>query len=341
MDILLLDFLRNVVARLRAGRLEQLLMAGLLGVLSWPLTSYAQGYPSKPITVVIQYPVGGPSDILARVVGHRLQAALGQPVIVDARSGAGGTVGTDFVVRAKPDGYTLLLSASGPLSISPWLYRKLPYDPLRDLAPIVQLASVPLVLEVNDAYPVRNVAEFLTALKSQPGKYSYGSSGAGTPQHLSAALLESLAGVQAVHVPYRGQAPMATDLMGGQVDFAIDSMVSAMPNLTSGRLRPLAVTSRQRSALLPDVPTLQEAGVSGYESLAWYGLLAPAGTPRPIIERLNRSVREVLEQPEVRKRIAELGSPAVHDMPEAFGAFIKSEYDKWKSIVQRTGATAD
>ncbi|MDA7417099.1 tripartite tricarboxylate transporter substrate binding protein [Xenophilus arseniciresistens] len=303
--------------------------------------AYAQGYPAKPVTLVIQYPVGGPSDMLARIIGPRLQQRLGQPVIVEARVGAGGNIGTEYVVRAKPDGYTLLLSASGPVAISPWLYRKLGYDPLKDLVPVVQIAAVPLVLQVNASNPARTAEEFLKVLKANPGKYSYGSSGSGTPQHLSAVLLESLAGFQAVHVPYKGGAPMATDLMGGQIDFAIDSMVATMPNIATGRLRPLAVTAKKRAALLPDVPTLEEAGVAGYESLAWYGLMAPAATPRPIVDRINHEFRQVLDDPDVQKQIASLGSPPVHGTPEQFSAFIRSEHNKWGPIVKSTGATAD
>ncbi|MBS76485.1 tripartite tricarboxylate transporter substrate binding protein [Variovorax sp.] len=301
----------------------------------------AQVYPSKPITVVIQYPVGGPSDALASLLAPRLQAALGQPLVIEARVGAGGNIGTDFVAKAKPDGYTLLLSSSGPLAISPWLYPKLPYRPLKDLVPVVQLAAVPLVLEVNDAHPARSAAEFLRLLKANPGKYSFGSAGNGTPQHLSAVLLGSLAGVALTHVPYKGQAPMANDLMGGQIDFAIDSMVSAMPNLATGRLRALAVTGRQRSPLLPEVPTLEEAGVPGYEALAWYGLMAPAGTPRAIVERLNEAARQALDTPAVREQIARLGSAPVHGTPERFGAFIQAEHDKWGPIVKSTGAVVD
>ncbi|WP_243724600.1 tripartite tricarboxylate transporter substrate binding protein [Pigmentiphaga sp. D-2] len=309
------------------------LFAGLLACAG----ARAETFPSKPITLVIQYPVGGPSDILARLIAAPLQARLGQPVIVDARAGAGGTIGTDHVARAKPDGHSLLLSASGPLAISPWLFKKLPYDPLRDLVPVVQVASVPMVLLVNAANPARDAKAFLESLKSNPGKYSYGSSGNGTPQHLAGALLESLAGVKALHVPYRGQAPMATDLMAGQVDFAIDSMVAALPNLAIGRLRPLAVTGSQRSALLPEVPTLQEAGVPGYEAYAWYGIMAPAATPQPVLQTLNRTIREVLDLPEVRAQIARTGSIPVHDTPQAFGAFIRSEHAKWGDIVKRTG----
>ncbi|MGQ2999101.1 tripartite tricarboxylate transporter substrate binding protein [Variovorax sp.] len=301
----------------------------------------AQAYPSKPISVVIQYPVGGPSDALARLLAPRLQAALGQPLVIEARVGAGGNIGTDFVAKAKPDGYTLLLSSSGPLAISPWLYPKLPYRPLKDLVPVVQLAAVPLVLEVNDANPARSAAEFLRLLKANPGKYSFGSSGNGTPQHLSAVLLGSMTGVALTHVPYKGQAPMATDLMGGQIDFAIDSMVSAMPNLATGRLRALAVTGRQRSPLLPGVPTMEEAGVPGYEALAWYGLMAPAGTPRAIVERLNEATRQALDTPAVREQIARLGSAPVHGTPERFGAFIQAEHDKWGPIVKSTGAVVD
>ena len=329
------------ISRRRSWRVPAAACAGFVLSLSVDATAMAQGYPNKPITIVIQYPVGGPSDILARIVTARLQGSLGQPMIVEPKVGAGGNIGTDVVAKAAPDGYTLLLSSSGPLAISPWLYRKLPYDPLKDLLPIVQIASVPLVLQVNKTNPAKNPAEFLKTLKANPGKYSFGSSGNGTPQHLSASLLASLAGLEVLHVPYKGQAPMATDLMGGQIDFAIDSMVSAIPNLTSGRLRALAITGKTRSPLLPDVPTLDESGVPGYESLAWYGLMAPAGTPRPIIEKLNREMRKILDLPDVRRQIAALGSEPVQGTPEQFGAFIKSEHDKWGPIIKATAAVVD
>lgn len=332
----------RIPARL-LGALPRLYAAALClaAASTQPAHADTPAYPSRPITMVIQYPAGGPSDILARILAPRLQARLGQPVIVEARVGAGGNIGTDVVAKAQPDGHTLLLSSSGPLAISPWLYPKLSYDPLRDLAPVVEMAAVPLVLMVNRASPAQTAPALLAELKARPGRYTYGSSGNGTPQHLSSALLESLTGARAVHVPYKGQAPMAVDLMGGQIDFAIDSMVSAMPNLTSNRLRPLAVTSKQRSALLPDVPTLDEAGVPGYESLAWYGLMAPAATPAPIVARLNQVMREVMDLPEVREQIARLGSPAVHGTPEQFGAFIRAEHQKWGDIVRRTGASLD
>ncbi|MFY2057822.1 Bug family tripartite tricarboxylate transporter substrate binding protein [Achromobacter xylosoxidans] len=331
-----------IPTRLRHALPRLLAAALLLGAASArPAHADASAYPSRPITIVIQYPAGGPSDILARILAPRLQARLGQPVIIEARVGAGGNIGTDVVAKAQPDGHTLLLSSSGPLAISPWLYPRLPYDPLRDLAPVIEVAAVPLVLLVNQSNPARDAQALLAELKASPGRYTYGSSGNGTPQHLSSALLESTTGARAVHVPYKGQAPMAIDLMGGQIDFAIDSMVSAMPNLTSGRLRPLAVTSKQRSALLPDVPTLNEAGVPDYESLAWYGLMAPAATPAPVISRLNQTLRDIMDQPEVREQIARLGSPAVQGTPEQFGAFIRAEHRKWGDIVRRTGASLD
>lgn len=319
-------------------RMAVFVLAALATIAS---SANAETYPSKPITLVIQYPVGGPSDMLARILVARLQSELGQPLIVEPRVGAGGNIGTDVVAKAKPDGYTLLLSASGPLAISPWLYKKLPYNPLKDLEPVARIAAVPLVLQVNKASPASDASGFMKMLKARPGTYTFGSSGNGTPQHLSVVLLQSMTGIEVIHVPYKGQAPMATDLMGGQVDFAIDSMVSAMPNLNTGRLRPLAVTSTQRSNLLPDVPTFQEIGVTGYEVLAWYGLLAPPGTPRPIVDQLNQAVRKVLDMPEVRKQVAALGSAPVHGTPEQFDAFIKSEHDKWGPIVKRTGAVAD
>lgn len=260
--------LRHALPRLLAAVL-------LLGAASArPAHADASAYPSRPITIVIQYPAGGPSDILARILAPRLQARLGQPVIIEARVGAGGNIGTDVVAKAQPDGHTLLLSSSGPLAISPWLYPRLPYDPLRDLAPVIEVAAVPLVLLVNQSNPARDAQALLAELKASPGRYTYGSSGNGTPQHLSSALLESTTGARAVHVPYKGQAPMAIDLMGGQIDFAIDSMVSAMPNLTSGRLRP---PGRHQQAALRAAARRSHPGRSRRAGLRVAGLVRPDG----------------------------------------------------------------
>lgn len=311
------------------------------GLLTVACVAQGQTYPSKPVRVVLQYPVGGPSDTLARIVFTKVQERLGQPFVIEARSGAGGTLGTDFVAKATPDGYTLLLSASGPLAISPWIQKSLPYDPLKNLAPVVLVAAVPLVLVTRKDLPARTVQEFISLLKANPGKYSYGSSGNGTPQHLSAALFESMAEVNVLHVPYRGQAPMATDLMGGQVDFAIDSLISSQANLATGRLTPLAVTSTTPVPLLPGVPTLAESGLVGYESLAWYGVVAPAGTPGAVIERLNREIRAVLDLPDIRAQIEKLGSAPVHGSADQFSAFIRAEHAKWGAIVRRYKISAD
>jgi len=301
----------------------------------------AQGYPAKPVKFVVAYPPGGPTDILARLLSPKLQMAFGQPFIVESRPGAGGNVGTDFVAKSPSDGYTILLTASGPVSINVTLYKSLPYDPARDLTPVIHVASVPLVLVVHPSVPVKSVSELIALLKAKPEGYSFASAGNGTPQHLSAELFKTMAGVKMLHVPYKGSAPAINDLVGGQVPVAFESMVSVLPQVKGGRLRALATTGTRRSGLLPDVPTVAEAGVPGYESIAWYGVMAPGGTPKPIVDKLNAEISKALDTPELKQRLADLGSDSVHGTPEQFGGFIKSETSRWGKVVKESGATVD
>jgi tripartite-type tricarboxylate transporter receptor subunit TctC len=300
-----------------------------------------QAYPTKPVRFVVAYPPGGPTDILARLLSPKLQAALGQPFIVESRPGAGGNVGTDFVAKSPADGYTILLTASGPISINVTLYKSLPYDPARDLTPVIHVASVPLVLVVHPSVPAKTVSELIALLKAKPEGYSFASAGNGTPQHLSAELFKTMADVKMLHVPYKGSAPAINDLVGGQVPVAFESMVSVLPQVKGGRLRALATTGNRRSGLLPDVPTVAEAGLPGYESIAWYGVMAPGGTPKPIVDKLNAEISKALDTPELKQRVADLGSDSVHGTPEQFGAFIKSETSRWGKVVKESGATVD
>ena len=316
-------------------------MCAVFSVMLWSAAVSAQAYPTKPVKFIVAYPPGGPTDILARMLSPKLQAGLGQPFLVESRPGAGGNVGTDFVAKSPPDGYTILLSASGPLAINVTLYKSLPFDPLKDLTPVIHVASVPLVLVVHPSVPAQTVRELIALLKGKPDAYSFSSAGNGTPQHLSAELFQTMAGVKMVHVPYKGSAPAINDLVGGQVLIAFESMVAVLPQVKGGRLRALATTGTRRSSLLPDVPTVAEAGVPGYVSIAWYGVVAPGGTPKAIVDRLNAEIAKALDTPELKQRLAELGSDPVHGTPEQFGAFIKSETVRWGKVVKESGATVD
>jgi tripartite-type tricarboxylate transporter receptor subunit TctC len=307
----------------------------------WSSAASAQAYPTRPVKFIVAYPPGGPTDILARLLSPRLQTALGQPFLVESHPGAGGNVGTDFVAKSPADGYTILLTASGPLAINVTLYKTLPYDPLKDLTPVIHVASVPLVLVVHPSVPAKSVHELIALLKSKPEGYSFASAGNGTPQHLSAELFKTMADVKMVHVPYKGSAPAINDLIGGQVPIAFESMVAVLPQIKGGRLRALATTGPQRSNLLPDVPSVAEAGLPDYESIAWYGVVTPGGTSKAIVDRLNREISKALDTPELKQRLAEFGSAPVHGTPEKFGAFIKSETVRWGKVVKESGATVD
>jgi tripartite-type tricarboxylate transporter receptor subunit TctC len=314
--------------------------APLVGALSSP--AHAQSaYPAKPIRIVTPYPPGGPTEILSRLIGSKLQDRIGQPLVIESRAGAGGNVGTDYVAKSPADGYTILMGASGPLAINVTLYRHLPYDPLRDLSPIILVAAVPLVLTVNAEFPAHTVRELIDLLRAKPDAYSYASAGNGSPQHLSGELFKMETGTQIVHVPYKGSGPAINDLIAGQVPIIFDSMISILPQIRGGRVRALAVTSQKRSSLLPDVPTLAESGVPGYESIAWYGILGPGGTPPEIVGKLNREIGAVLDLPDMRARLEEMGTPPVQGSVEDFRRFMSSEILKWGKVVKASGATVD
>ena len=306
-----------------------------------PGGAYAQAYPSKPVRFIFPYAPGGSTEILARLIGTKLQASLGQPFLVESKPGAGGNVGTDQVAKAAPDGYTILLGASGPLAINVTLYDKLPYDPTVDLVPVVHAASIPLVLIANPGFAPKTVKELIAALKARPDGMPYASAGTGTPQHLSMELLKITANVPGTHVPYKGSGPAMIDLIGGQVPFEFENLLVALSQIKSGKVRPIALTATKRSPLLPDVPTMVEAGVPGYESISWYGVMAPKGTPSAIVGLLNSEMRKALSAPDSAKWLAEQGSYDVAGTPEQFGAFIKSEITKWAKVVKASGATAD
>ncbi|MDR3016346.1 MAG: tripartite tricarboxylate transporter substrate binding protein [Delftia acidovorans] len=300
----------------------------------------AQAYPKAPIRVVVPYPPGGPTDVVGRVVTARLGEALGQPLVVDNKAGASGMVGAALVAKAPADGYTLLVNASIHV-INPYVYASAPYDAFRDFEPVTQLVDVPLVLVVGSQLPVRNVQELAAWAKAHPGQVNFGSAGNASSQHLSGELFRMKTGAQMQHVPYKGSSPALTDLMGGQIQLMFDSMPSAMPFIASGRLRALAVTSTKRSPSLPDVPTMEEAGMPGFHTSTWYGLWAPRNTPQDVVQKLWTESRRVLAEPQIAAQYRRLGAEPVGSTPAEFARYIQAEARKWEEIVKASGARAD
>jgi len=315
--------------------------ASALGLLALtPLAAQAQAFPTKAITIIVPFSAGGTTDILARVLGQFMSKDLGQPVIIDNRAGAGGNIGTQLVARAAPDGYTILMGTVGTHAINQSLYPKLAFDPIKDFAPLTRVALVPNLLVANPAQPFKTVKELMAYAKANPGKVTFGSSGSGTSIHLSGELFKQMAGVDIQHVAYKGSAPAVNDLLGNHIAIMFDNMPSAIGHVKAGKLRPLAVTTAQRSPALPDVPTIAEAGVPGYEATSWFGLLAPAKTPAPVVARLNASILKALADPDVKKKLLEQGAEPAGETPAQFAAFIASETVKWGKIVKQSGATA-
>jgi tripartite-type tricarboxylate transporter receptor subunit TctC len=296
-------------------------------------TAMAQAWPSKPISLIVPFPAGGTTDVLARALAEKLTLSLGQTVIVESKPGAGATLGADYVAKAKPDGYTLLVGAVHH-TIASSVYKKLPYDFQKDLAPITQIALVPNVLVINASNPAKNVTELVAQLKAKPGAYNYGSNGNGTAQHLIGTQFENLTGTELVHIPYKGSGPLATDLLGGQVTMSFDTVTPVLQHIKAGKLRALAVTTAKRSSALPDVPTLDEAGLKGFNIGTWFGVLAPAATPKDILIRLNTETVKVIQSPEFRKRMAEIGAEPIGNSAEQMAAQIKSETEKFAKLVK-------
>src|SRR4051812_48707441 len=292
----------------------------------------AQGYPTHSIRLIVPFPPGGATDILARAVAQRWTETLGQAVVVDNRPGAGGNIGSDLVAKAAPDGYTLLMGTVGTHAVNPSLYSQMPYDHIKDFAPVILVAAVPNVMEVNPSVPAKTVAEFIAYAKANPGKINFASSGSGTSIHLAGELFKVMTGVQMTHVPYKGSAPALSDLMGGQVQVMFDNLPPSLPQIKAGKLRALAVTSAQRAPALPDVPTVAEAGLPGYEASSWFGVLAPAGTPPAVIARLNGEVAKWLATPDAKERMLATGANAIGGSPEDFAAHIRSETAKWAKV---------
>ncbi|MHA7598731.1 Bug family tripartite tricarboxylate transporter substrate binding protein [Alicycliphilus sp. T452] len=306
-----------------------------------PLGAAAQNYPAKPVTIIVPFSAGGTTDILARIVGQGLQTELGQPFVVDNRAGAGGNIGASLAAKAPADGYTLFMGTVGTHAINQALYKKLPFDPVKDFAPISRVATVPNLLVAHPSQPYKTVKELIAYAKANPGKVTFGSPGSGASPHVSGELFRTMTGTDLLHVPYKGSAPAMTDLLGGQISIMFDNMPSAIQHVRSGKLRPIAVTTAKRSPELPDVPTIAEAGVPGYEAMSWFGMFAPAATPKPVLDKLNAALVKVLNQPDVKKKIAEQGGDVVAETPAQFAAFIKAESAKWGKVVKESGATVD
>lgn len=314
----------------------------ILSLLVWAGQAAAsEPYPSKPIRFIVPYPAGGPTDILGRAVAQRLDAAWGQPVVVDNRPGASGNLGSDMVAKAPPDGYTIGLGNNATHATNASLYAKMPYDTVADFSPITLVASVTNVVTIHPSVPARTLQDLIALAKAQPGVLDYASTGSGSAAHLTGEMFKRMADVDMVHIPYRGSAPAVTDLLSGQVKLMFATLPTVLPHIQAGRLRALATTGAQRSSFLPDIPTVSEAGLSGFESDAWFGILAPVGTPRPIIDQLNRAIITGLQAPEVRQRLAEQGFDVVTSTPKAFARHIEREMTKWAKIVQESGAHVD
>src|SRR5258706_8945764 len=311
-------------------------LAVAMGVTS----AFAQGYPSKVISFVVPFPPGGTTDVLARAVANDLAKSLGQPVIVENKPGAGATIGADFVAKAKPDGHTILMGAVHH-TIATSVYKKLPYDFQKNLTPVTMVAMVPNVLVVNPQVPAKNLKELIAQAKAAPGKFTYGSNGTGTAQHLIGSQFEQMAGVTMVHVPYKGSGPLATDLLGGQISMTFDTITPVLQHIKSGQLRALAATTSKRSPALPDVPTLDESGLKGFNIGTWFGVLAPAGTPPAIVGKLNTEINKIMQTPDFRKRMDEIGAEPIGNTAAQMGAQVKADTERFAKIVKDANVSLD
>jgi len=325
-------------------RIGRRICLGLMATLVSGASAVAQtadAYPNRSITMVVAFPAAGTTDILARLIGQKLTEKFKQTVVVENRPGAGGNIGTSYVAKAAPDGYTIMMGTIGTQSINPGLYKKMPYDAAKDFVPLTRAAMVPNLLVVNTSAPFNTLAEMMAYEKANPGKLTYGSSGNGTTLHLSGELFNLMSGTKITHIPYKGSTPAVADLLGGQISMIFDNMPSVIQQVKSGRLKALAVTSAQRNPQLPEVPTIQESGVAGYEVWSWFGLLAPAATPAPIVDKLNASIVEIIKQPDVQAKIIELGAVPMPETSAQFAAFIEAETLKWAKVIKESGIGMD
>jgi tripartite-type tricarboxylate transporter receptor subunit TctC len=314
---------------------------GAIAALAAATLVSAQSYPTRPIKMIVPFPPAGSTDISARAVAGKLGERLGQPVVIENKAGAGGNIGTDVAAKAPADGYTIVVGTVGTHAINAGLYSKMPYDNLRDFAPVILLSTTPNVLVTPTSFPARSVQDVIAMAKAKPGELTFASSGSGTSIHLSGELFNSMAGTKMQHIPYKGSAPMLIDLMSGQVNMAFDNLSSSMVHIKAGKIKALATTGAQRSPALPDLPTISEAGLAGYDSTSWNAIYAPAGTPREIIAKLNHEVNAILQSPETRRFFAEQGAEAGGGTPEQLGAFTRAETAKWAKVVKDSGAKVD
>ena len=305
------------------------------------VSAVADDYPNKAIRLIMPYPIGGSIDIAGRMVAQRLADNLGQAVVVDNRTGAGGIVGTETGARAAPDGYTVLMGGTGTLALSPSLQKNLPYDPNKDFTPVTLLVTIPYVVVVQPSFKATNIKDLIALAKAKPNEINYGSGGSGSAPHLAAELFKTMADVRITHVPYKGSTPAITDTMSGQVQLTFTGIPSVMTQMKAGRLRPIGVTSLKRTAALPEVPTIAESGVPGYEVNPWFGVLLPARTPQPLVSRLNAEILKVLQLPATRERFAAEGFEAAGNTPAQFAAYIKAEQIKWGKVIKDAGIKAD
>jgi tripartite-type tricarboxylate transporter receptor subunit TctC len=311
----------------------------LLGMVAF--CAFAQPYPSKPVRVIIPYPPGGGNDTLGRLFAAKLGDRLGQPFVVENRPGAGTMIGTEAAAKSAPDGYTILLSSIATHALSPNLYSRVPYDPIKDFAPITLLGIAPTVLVINQDVPAKSLSELISLAKSKPGQLAYASGGNGTPPHINGEVFKSIAGVDLLHVAYKGGGPALTDLIAGRVHVMLDTAASAMPHVRAGKLRALAIAAPKRSAEYPDLPTFAEAGLAAYDTNAWYSMHAPAGTPPDIVRRLNTELVAILKEPDILARFKQLSTEPVGNTPEEFAAFVKAELDKYARIIKAAGIKLD
>ena len=297
-------------------------------------SAQAQTYPDRPIKLIAPFPAGGLADVLARAVGDELTRSLGQPVVVENRAGAGGNIGAEAVARAAPDGYTLMMSSAGILTANQFLYASMPFDPEKDFVTVSNVADMPMMVVVNPKVEAKTLAEFVALARAHPGKLNFGSPGIGTTGHLGLAMFMHAAGIKLTHVPYRGAAPAITDLLAGQIDGVVDNPPTVLPHIESGRLRSLAVAAKTRMALLPDLPTAEQAGVANFEASSWFGVVAPAGTPQPIIDRLHKDIAAALRRPALQERFAKSGARLIGNTPAEFAQQIRHDRKVWGDIIR-------
>ena len=316
------------------------MLAALVVALPMP-AAQAQGYPSKPIHFVVPYPAGGPLDAVSRLLGQKVSESVHQPVVVENKAGAGGNIGADIVAKSPPDGYTILMGAVATHAINPTLYAKMPYDAVRDFIPVTQVASTPNVLVVNPSLPVKSVRDFIAYAKANPGKLNFGSGSTGSAGHLAGELFKSMAGIDMTHVPYKGAAPAMQALIAGEVQLMFDNLASSLGQIRAGNVRALAVTTARRTTLAPELPTVAESGLPGFDISTWFGIFVPAGTPRDVVEKLHSEFARALTDAGVRDTMLKLGAEPVGNRPEEFAAYIRSEAEKYARVIKASGARAD